>query len=294
MPTHQSEIFIYDNIYFENGRRDQAQHPVIIAGLDDKNVYCFAMTSQTKHIGKNSQIRNAYNSTIKYAETLPGKNCTTNNYIRGLVNTTNCLTVPIEQARKYPRFGIAHGKLLEEIITKWFYQQNEIADKKQFNYNEICTALGISESIKFSPIYQQCEQLMHDNPGELQVQRQYAQDLRKYREECTKIRRQNTNNYYRGLAPLPYPKEPKLQDDKSFYEQYAIPQISEEDRIKNSPFAGLSEQLFGPQQQEEKKETEVIDFAAKKKELLELKQMLQEQSQEQGQEQEVHHGRRAA
>ena len=45
---------------------------------------------------------------------------------------------------------------------------------------------------------------------------------------------------------------------------------------------------------EEKKDT-VIDFESRKKELMELKQMLQEsQSQEQGSEQEIHHGRRAA
>ena len=71
-----------------------------------------------KHIGKNSITRNQYNTTIKYAETIPGKNCTTNNFMRGLVNTSHCIVVPLEQAKQYPNFGIASGKLLEEIIAK--------------------------------------------------------------------------------------------------------------------------------------------------------------------------------
>lgn len=300
MPTHQSEIFVYDNIYFENGRKDQKEHPIIIAGVDSDNVYCFAMTSQTKHIGKNSQVRNLYNSRIKYAESIPGKNCTTNNFMRGLVNTTNCIVVPLEQARQYQKFGIASGKLLEEIIVKWSFQQNEIQDKKTFNYNQICNALGISDSIKMHPLYRQCELLMQEYPQELQIQRQYAADLRQYREECLKIRRQNTNNFYRNTAPIPFPKEPKLQDDKSMYEQYATIQYIEEEIVQNSPFAGLSEKLFGVTETKEKQATKsdnTSEISTQKKELLQLRQMLQDsQSQEQGQseEYETHHGRRAA
>lgn len=299
MPTHQGEIFIYDNIYFENGRRDQNEHPVIIAGIDDVNAYCFAMTSQTKHIGKNSMTRNLYNSTIKYAESIPGKNCTTNNFMRGLVNTSNCIIVPLEQAKNYPKFGIASPRLLEEIISKWAFQQNEIVDKKDFNYEQICKAFNINDSIKQHPIYRDCMAFAGQNPTEITLQREYSADLRKYREECLKIRRQNTNRYYRGETPLPYPKEPKLSDDKSMYEQYSTVKLSEEEMVASSPFAGLADKLFAEEKKEESetKQSNIIDFETKKKELLALKQMLQEtSSQEQTQEQtqESHHGRRAA
>lgn len=295
MPTHPSEMFVYDNIYFENGHKDTAEHPVVIAGIDSENAYCFAMTSQIKHIGKNSQARNLYNSTIKYVETIPNKNCHTNNNLRGLVNTTQCIIVPLEEARNYPRFGFATGNLLKEIVTRWLFQQNEIQDKKQYGFNEICTALGIDSSILYSPLYKQCQDLMQEYPNELQLQREYAHDLRIYREECTKVRRQNTNNIYRGGPHIPYPREPRLKDDKSYFEQYASPQYTEEEIVKNSPFAGLAEQLFGPSVPKEEKKDTVIDFESRKKELMELKQMLQEsQSQEQGSEQEIHHGRRAA
>ena len=297
MPTHTSEMFIYDNIHFENGRKDKSEHPVIIAGVDEDNVYCFAMTSQTKHIGKNSQIRNLYNSTIKYCETIPGKNCTTNNFIRGLVNTTQCIKVPIAEAREYPKFGFATGKLLEDIIAKWVYQQENIADKPQFEYQRICEALGVTRAIKHHPTYRACEQLMNEYPNELQLQRDYSKALRLYREECNKIRRENINSLYRGSAPLQFPKEPKLQDDKSYYEKYSTIQLTDEEKLANSPFAGLAEQLFGNAETKEEQAKKPIDFTAKKQELLQLKQMLQEtQSQEQGQseEYETHHGRRAA
>ena len=306
MPTHQAEMFMYDNIHFENGRKDKFEHPVVIAGVDENNVYCFAMTSQTKHVGKNSQTRNLYNSTIKYAETIPGKNCTTNNFIRGLVNTTQCLVIPIEQAREYPRFGYATPQLLTEIIAKWYYQQNEIVDKKQYQFEDICNALGITRAIKSTPTYLACENLMRQFPNELQLQRDYSKRLREYREECLKIRRQNTNNIYRGQAPLPYPKEPKLEDDKSLYEKYSTIQLTEEEQIANSPFAGLAEALFGNQKENQpnqappnKTAANVINFEERKKELIELKQMLQDtQGQNQGQEyhekEESHHGRRAA
>lgn len=295
MPTHTSEMFIYDNIHFENGRKDKSEHPVIIAGIDEANVYCFAMTSQTKHIGKNSQVRNLFNSTIKYCETIPGKNCTTNNFIRGLVNTTQCLKVPIEVAREYPKFGFATGKLLEDIIAKWVYQQENIADKKQFEYEKICTALRVTPAIKLHPTYRACEQLMNEYPNELQQQRDYSKALRLYREECNRIRRENTNSIYRGTAPLPFPKEPRLQDDKSYYEKYSTVQLTDEERVAASPFAGLAEQLFGPSETKEEQANKPIDFNSKKQELLQLKQMLQE-TQEQGQseEYESHHGRRAA
>lgn len=299
MPVHKSEIFIYDNIYFENGKRDKDKHPVIIAGEDENFVYCFAMTSQLKHLRKNSQIRNEYNSKVKYAETFPGQNCTTNNAMRGLVNTTNCIVISKEEAKKYPRFGIAHARLLEELAVKWAYQQNEILDKKSFNYNQICTALGISDSVKIHPIYRQCDKLMQDNPAELQTQRQYAAALRKYREESTKIRRQNINNRYRNIPPLPFPKEPLLPDDKSFYEQYASPQLTEEEIVQNSPFAGLSEKLFGKEETKEELATKpasnIISFPSEKQQLLEMRKMLLE-TQEQGQSQEYQsqHGRRAA
>ena len=308
MPTHQAEMFIYDNIHFENGRKDQFEHPVVIAGVDENNVYCFAMTSQTKHIGKNSQTRNLYNSTIKYAETIPGKNCTTNNFIRGLVNTTQCLVVPLEQARSYPKFGYATPQLLNEIITKWYYQQNEIMDKKQYQFTDICHALGITDSIKSNPIYRACENLMRQFPNELQMQREYAKALREYREECLKIRRQQVHAYYHGQGHPHFPKEPKLQDDKSLYEKYSTIQLTEEEQLANSPFAGLAEALFGKDNSNNIETTavntnpnqttpNVIDFEERKKELLELKQMLQnsqDQAQQQVQEQEAHHGRRAA
>ena len=297
MPTHPSEIFIYDNIHFENGRRDQNEHPVIIAGVDEENAYCFAMTSQTKHLGKNSITRNQYNTTIKYAETIPGKNCTTNNFMRGLVNTSHCIVVPLEQAKQYPKFGIASGKLLEDIIAKWAFQQNEIVDKKDFNYELIHSAFDITESIKLHPAYRACQYFADQNPSEITLQREYYTDLRKYREECIKIRRQNTNNYYRGESPLPYPKEPKLKDDKSMYEMYSTRPLSEEEQLANSPFAGLADKLFGAESNNRNEPHNVIDFDSRKKELLDLKQMLQEsQVQELQQEntQESHHGRRAA
>ena len=133
------------------------------------------------------------------------------------------------------------------------------------------------------------------HPNELQVQRDYAKALRIFREESNKVRRENINRLYRGDAPLQFPKEPKLEDDKSYYDKYSTIQLTEEEKVANSPFAGLAEQLFGSTETKEEQAKKPIDFNAKKQELLQLKQMLQE-TQEQGQteEYEQHHGRRAA
>ncbi len=274
MPTHITEIFFYDDIYFENGRKDTNEHPVVIAGSDNENIYCFTMTSKTKHTEKNGYSRNIYNQNIKYVQTKPGINCHTNNSIEGLINTTNCITIPKTKAQNYQPFGLISNKLLEDIILRWAYQQNEVNDQKDDTYQEKSQALGINDSITMTPLYRQLVHLMDDHQEELQNQRVYAKELRKYREECTKIRRENMHNHYLGLKPQKYPEEPKLPYDKAYLELYSSPQISDEERIKNSPFAGLSEQLFGSSTTE----TKVVDttISEQKSKLIELKTMLQE------------------
>ena len=295
MPTHVSEMFFYDEIYFENGRKDPKGHPVIIAGRDETNVYAFAMTSKTKHTDKYGYSRNIYNQNIKYVKTKPGRNCQTNNSIEGLINTTNCITIPIEKARTYEKFGQASPKLIADIVLRWAYQQNEICDKKDDTYSTKAQALGISDSVIMTPLYRQLVQLMSEHQAELDNQRTYAKELREYREACTRIRRENVHNHYVGLQPKKYPPEPHLPYDRVYFENYASPPpMTEEERLQNSPFAGLSEQLFGPATKKEEKEIEVLEeITEKKAQLIELKNMLQG-SQEQSDEQEVHHGRRAA
>ena len=81
------------------------------------------------------------------------------------------------------------------------------------------------------------------------------------------------------------------------YEMYSTRPLSEEEQLANSPFAGLTDKLFGAESNNRNEPHNVIDFDSRKKELLDLKQMLQEsQVQELQQEntQESHHGRRAA
>ena len=284
MPTHITEMFFYDDIYFENGRKDRNEHPVVIAGEDEENIYCFAMTSKTKHNSKNGYSRNIYNQNIKYVKTIPGRNCQTNNSIEGLINTTNCIIVPKTKAKEYPLFGIASRNLISDIITRWAYQQHQINDKPDHSYKQKAKALGIDESIIFSSQYQELVRLMEQHPEELENQRVYAKELREYRETCQRIRRENMHNHYLGLEPIKYPEEPKLNYDKAYLELYSSPPpLTEEERLKNSPFAGLSEQLFGKE--------ETTDISEQKAKLIELKNMLQENNQSQ---EETQHARKAA
>ena len=284
MPTHITEMFFYDNIYFENGHKDKNQHPVVIAGADEENLYCFAMTSRTKHTGKNGYSRNIYNQNIKYVSAKPGKNCHTNNSIEGLINTTNCIKIPKTKAKNYALLGIASQTMINEIILRWAFQQNEINDQKDYDYDRKAQALEITDSITTMPAYRQLIQLMSEHKNELQNQRQYAKELRIYREEYTKIKRVNINRYYNGQQPLKYPSEPTLPYDKGYFEQFSTPQITEEERIKNSPFAGLSEQLFGKAHE--------TDIEEKKAQLIELKNFLQN-SQNDEQKQDTHNKKAA-
>ena len=65
MAAYPTEMFIYDKIFFENGRKDQIEHPVVIAGADEENAYCFVMTSQIKNNENIPQIKK-YPKNIEY------------------------------------------------------------------------------------------------------------------------------------------------------------------------------------------------------------------------------------
>ncbi len=231
MPTHTNEIFIYNNIIFEDGRPDPAQHPVLIAGTDEDYIYCFAMTSQTKHEVKNSPARNAYNSAIKYAKTLPNINCSINNNIRGLINTTYCFPIPKDEAKFYQRYGFSSQKLTLEVITKWLYQQHEILDKPDANYNKISAALGISDKTFTNAIYKSCQNAVINIPEEVAAQRKYQRELRLYREA---LEQRKTN------PSIIMPNKPRLsKDDQSYLSEYNPRVPTEEEIIGNSPFACL-------------------------------------------------------
>ena len=216
----KNNIFNYDNIYFENGIKDKDKHPVIIAGSDDENFYCFMMTSKLKHTGKNSFARNTYNENIYYVKTIPGKNCIINNETKGLIITSHCFKVPITSAEKYKKFGIVKPEVTKEVITKWAYQQNEIKDKPVHNYNQICKALGIDDSIKQSELYNFCIALMKNYPEELSIQKDYAKKLRIHNEKCKMISKENINRHKNNLPILKYSEPPKLPDNKEIINQY--------------------------------------------------------------------------
>lgn len=296
-----TEMFIYDNIYFENGVKDKDQHPVIVAGYDDENLYCFAMTSQLKHVDKNSHARNTYNDNIYYVKTLPGKNCTVNNNKQGLIITSHCFPIPIAEANQYGNFGYLNPKTLEEVIVKWAYQQNEIKDKPNYNYNKICQVFGINQNIKQHDLYKYCQTLMSNFPNELQFQREYAKELRIYLEQKYKISKENKLRMAQGLPRLAFPTMPKLKDDKSLFKQFAPESI---EREPNNPFGDLFKELYGdePTKKEEKQpeSNNVVELKEYKDKLLryqaaqrqhQMQNMLEPE--QQYEQQETHH-RRAA
>lgn len=244
----KNEVFLYDNIYFENGKKDMDEHPIVVVGYDDKDLYCFTMTSQTKHDYKNSPERNTYNQNVKYIKTIPGKNITVKNNKEGLINTTYCFTVPIEDSRLYSNFGFVGKTVAQDIIVRWAYQQNEIKDKRDWNYNKICSVFGINDNIKSDPMYVYTQTLMNNYPKELERQRKYAKELRIYLEERYKIKRENQYRYQNHMPALPYPSEPQLESDKDYLEAYSH---KPSNSIEDSPFAELAKKFEEEEKQKE-------------------------------------------
>ena len=261
----KNHIFKYNKIYFENGIKDKKEHPLIIAGSDEKNFYCFIMTSKIRNTAKNSHARNIFNKNIYYVKTKPNKNCQINNNVEGLIETSFCLTVPIEIAELYPKYGFVKPEVTKEVITKWAYQQNEIKDKPVQNYNEICLALGINDSIKETEIYKYCVTLMNNYPDELQLQREYAKELREYLEAKKKAKVSNLTM-------------PKLKDNKDIYQSY----LYENFKFKTNQLDDLKK-LY-------EKEEEIDQLKQQKKEFLKIKNENEEKNK---QETQTHH-RRAA
>lgn len=291
---NQSQVFMYDNIRFENGHKDLDEHPVLVAGHDDQFLYCFSMTSQTKHTGKYNPERNKYNENVKYAKTIPNKNIFINNNKEGLVNACHCFTIRIEDARLYSNLGYATPKLMDEIKTKWVFHQNNIKERKDRDFQHKCESMGIDETkVKSSEYYKYLVDFANNIPNELQVQRQYYRELDAYNA------RGKENSYRRknNMPLLPSLPEPKLRDDKTWLEQYSKPP---EDNSINPVFANLYKDLFG---EEEKKQEEVKPQKTDeqiKAEIYQLRNQLTDALNRQSQvyndeyEEQKGHGRRAA
>lgn len=293
---NQSEVFMYDNIRFENGHKDVNEHPVIVAGNDDQYLYCFAMTSQTKHTGQYSPERNKYNENIKYAKTIPNKNIRINNNKEGLVNACHCFTIRIEDARFYSNLGFATKQLMEEIKTKWVFHQTVVKEKPDRDYIQKCDAMGINEAIvKSSEYYKYLTDFSKNIPKEIQIQRQYYKELDAY------VARGKENNYRRknNMPLLPYLPEPKLRNDKSWLDQYSKPQ--QDDNI-NPAFAALYQEMYGeeekkqevqpPQKSDEQIKAEIYALRDQLREAIAMKQSSQTYSEDY--EEEKGFGRRAA
>ena len=258
---------MYDNIYFENGIKDKEQHPVVIAGQDERYLYCFTMTSQLKHISKNSYARNIYNENIYYVKTIPGRNCQIRNEKKGLIITSHCFAVPIEEIYQYENVGYLFPATAKEVIIKWAYQQNEIKDKKTHNYDKLCQAFGINETVKQTEIYKYCVALMSNYPEEIKLQREYAKELRIHNEKCREISLENKRRYEKNEPRLRYPKPPKLADDRTLIEKF----LYENFQSSINPFDELNK-LYKDEQSVKDEDINIIELKEYKDQLLKLKE----------------------
>ncbi len=194
MPKDINDVFFFENLVFENGTIDKGAHPVVVVARKDDKLYCFSVTSQIKHITDNSNARNTYNQQVKFVELDPDKNFDTDLNKKSLVNTLKCHIIDYDEAYPPKIFGeVTKESTRKDIILQWAFQQNEMLPERCPEYDEICRAFGITDSIKNDPLYVYKSQLLSNFPQERDFQRNYLRTIANQSEANLQNNRYNTS-----------------------------------------------------------------------------------------------------